>query len=471
MHNALARRLAFLIACIAGCTWTIAARAAPSILWINGLTGKFKRAELSLDKTTLYRQVPQGTICPWFRLPAGKATFEVTGSNNLNLTGDWEFPDNARVLFVTYGNEQAASRTVILPAVPKPGFQIFNAVPDAMIQAGANDGPAARAGFSLAIPPDGMARLLFADGAVWSIGLTASGPDDKDRSMFLTLHQAKCDGVHDVMASLIDTISGKSDEWMLGTSGGREPRDISQGGFRASFSPAPKQAPPPFDPVAIDWTKVKSQIAWFNATPHNQSLSIGGMMVFRKLRAGSLANFAPWPSGTYDCESHTNPGNRTGKTTFTLGETKRVVLISISQNNQKPRIIPIKSLPGTTASASREKPKTIVRIMNGFPSGELVLPTRFEGAKLESGAISKPVDVDATTAATGFPDRLLLATPSGKGLSLQPKSPGFATQPGDWVLLVFLNPSNPDALDYAWANFSNGTLLTREDFSAKKPEE
>ena len=45
------------------------------------------------------------------------------------------------------------------------------------------------------------------------------------------------------------------------------------------------------------------------------------------------------------------------------------------------------------------------------------------------------------------------------------------TQPGDWVLLVFLNPSNPDALDYAWVNFTHGTLLTREDFNAKLPEE
>jgi hypothetical protein len=360
---------------------------------------------------------------------------------------------------------------VLLPAAPKPGFQVFNAVPEAVLQTKDDAGPAARCGFSLAIPPDGMARLLFPDGAVWSVGMSLPATDNKESSLFLTLHQAKCDGAHDVMASVVDSISGKTDEWMLIAGSGREPKELSQGGFRASFTPAPKVSPPPFDPVTIDWSKVKSQIAWFNATPHNQSLAIGGMMVFRQLRAGSLAHFAPWPSGTYECESHTNPGDRIGKASFTLDDAKRVVLISISQTNQKPRIIPIEAAAASPANSSREKPTTQIRILNGFPSGELLLPTRFEGAKLASGAISTPLNLDTSTALMDFPGRLLLTTPAGDHLSLTPKSPDFTTQAGDWVLLVFLSPTNPEAHDYAWVNFSTGTLLAREDLAVKKHEE
>lgn len=473
MRTALAHRLVLFLACVAHGALAIPARAASAALWVNGLSGEFKRADLSLNKTGLFRQVPQGTICPWFPLPAGKSTFEVTGSANLNLTGDWEFPENTRVLFITHGKDKAASRTVVLPALPKPGFQVFNGVPDAMIQAGDKAGPAARPGFSLTIPPDGKAHLQFANGARWSIGMTAAARDAKDSAMILVLHQAKCDGAHDVMVSLVDSISGKSDEWMLGADGGREPKDISQGGFGALFTPAPDQPPPPFDPTAIDWTKVKSQIAWFNATPSNQSLSIGGMQVFRQLRAGSLAHFAPWPHGHYDGASQSNPGGQIGKASFSLDEAQRVVLVSISQINQPPRLVPVGAAgkPDDGTSTSRKKTSNIVRIMNGLPSGQLVLPARFDGAKLDSGSISPVVEVGAASAATGFPGRLLLATAAGKDLGIHPKSPDFVTRPGDWVLIVFLNASNPDALDYAWVDFAHGTLLTREDFSAKRAEE
>ena len=465
MHNAFARRLAFLIACTACGLSVMPAPAASAVLWINGLSGEFKRADFSLDQKTLFRQVPQGTICPWFPLPAAKASFEVTGAAGLNLTGDWEFPDNTRVLFITYGNQEAASRTLLLPANPKPGFQIFNAVPGAMVQAGENEGPAARAGFSLPVPNDGMARLSFPDGAAWSIRMTPPAPDAKDNSIFLVLHQAKCEGAHDLMASVVDSISGKFDEWMLVAGGGREARESSQGGFRASFTPAPIQPQPPFDAASIDWSQVKSQIAWFNATPHNQSLAIGGMMVFRQLRAGSLAHFAPWPQGRYDCESHTNPGDRIGKASFTLEDNKRVVLVSIGQVNQDPRLFAIEAAGG---SGGNRKPANTLRIMNGLPVGELVLPIRFEGARIESGGISKAVSMDP---ATPFTERVLLALAEGRDRSLQPKSPDFSAQPGDWVLIVFLNASDPDALDYAWVNFTTGTLIAREDLSAKKQEE
>jgi hypothetical protein len=465
MHNAFARRLAFLIACTACGISVTPAPAASAVLWVNGLSGEFKRADLSLDQKTLFRQVPQGTICPWFPLPAAKASFEVTGSAGLNLTGDWEFPDNSRVLFVTYGKEKAASRTLLLPSEPKPGFQVFNALPTAIIQTGENDGPAARAGFSLPIAPDGTARLSFADGAAWSIRMTPPAPDALQSSIFLVLHQAKCEGEHDVMIGVVDSVSGKSDEWMLVAGTGRDRRESSQGGFRAAFFPAPIQPQPPFDAASIDWSKVKSQIAWFNATPHNQSLAIGGMMVFRQLRAGSLAHFAPWPQGRYDCESHTNPGDRIGKASFTLDEDKRVVLVSIGRVNQDPRLFAIEA---AAAAGSNRKPANTIRIMNGLPVGELVLPTRFEGARIESGGISKAVGMDP---ATPFSERVLLALAEGRDRSLQPKSPDFSAQPGDWVLIIFLNASDPDALDYAWVNFTTGTLLAREDFSAKKQEE
>jgi hypothetical protein len=318
-----------------------------------------------------------------------------------------------------------------------------------------------------------MARLSFADGAAWSIRMTPPAPDALQSSVFLVLHQAKCEGEHDVMIGVVDSVSGKSDEWMLVAGAGRDPRESSQGGFRAAFSPAPVQPQPPFDAASIDWSKVKSQIAWFNATPHNQSLAIGGMMVFRQLRAGSLAHFAPWPQGRYDCESHTNPGDRIGKASFTLDEDKRVVLVSIGHLNQEPRVVPIQAAAtaGQSSASGRKNPPTTIRIMNGLPVGELVLPTRFESARIQSGAISKTVNFDATAAAAGFTERLLLALPASRDRSLQPKSPNFNTQPGDWVLIVYINAADPEALDYAWVNFTTGTLLAREDLGAKVPEE
>lgn len=470
MHTALARRLAILISCTVFGILAVHAPAEPAILWINGLSGEFKRADLALDKTTVFRQIPQGTTCPWFSLPKGKATFEVSGSAGLNLTGDWEFPDTTKALFITYGKEIAASRTVVLPTEPTAGFQALNAVGDALLQAGDKDGPAARAGFSLPIRPDGTARLTFADGAVWSIGLKAAVPDDIGVALFITFHQAKCDGAHDLMASVVDGVSGKSDEWMLIAGSGRESKEISQGSFRATFTPAPTLPAPPFDAATIDWTKVKSQIAWFNATPHNQSLAIGGMTVFRQLRAGSLAQFAPWPSGTYDCESHTNPGNRMGKASFTLDPEKRIVLVSIGLLDQQPRVVPIAALAtvGENSSSSRKNPPTTIRIMNGLPAGELVLSTRFEGARVESGGVSKAVNVEP---GVGFTDRVLLSLPESRDRSLQPKSPNFGTEPGDWVLIVYLNASDSEALDYAWVNFSTGTMLAREDLGAKPRDE
>ena len=332
-------------------------------------------------------------------------------------------------MLVSHGKEQHACRLVMLPDVRPGHSEWLNASDDGILEFAGDPGPAARPGFSLVA--DGARDLAFnfPDGARWVFTLARPDRTNADapeqwyprRPPGRRRRPARCDAPHAVAGKIrIPRVAAAP-----------PPPDAKSkrqrhGMISAVFQPPPVPAATAFDINAIDWTSVQSRLAWLNATSANQSLSISGHTVFRQIKAGSLAPFAPWPDGGFSCQSRANPGGLTGEHTFRLAKAGNAVLVSIARKNQSARLVHVHAIDSPAPRGGKKSVPARLRLLNAFPSGRLTLTTKDGPLTLDSGETSQPLD----------PARDLPQAPVLSGLTLTP--PG-----GTARLLIVPRPTSP----------------------------
>jgi hypothetical protein len=122
-----------------------------------------------------------------------------------------------------------------------------------------------------------------------------------------------------------------------------------------------------FDPAAVDWSKVKSRVCWFNGYQTREGLNFAcnGTVVFQREPSGALSGFVKWPAGKWEISVSGLRSGELGKFPLVVGERAKVFVLTTGAKGQALRSLVMASDLKAPVRLAR------VRVVNGFPAGTL----------------------------------------------------------------------------------------------------
>jgi len=426
---------------------------AASLRWIHLGTIDAGLVSLAIDGKIAYRKMPPGKATPWSNVLPGLRNLQIGSENNPGATFELEITKDQRITIVSVSDKSGdlQSRTFGVDT-PKGEVFVLNMLPSAMmglpeIQQKVIFGK----GFWL--PKDkAKTTVILADSEGFQGEVDFSRLGDSPRDSFLAILSSDDDGKpnlailrdRDSLFEISDESIDIPDELVAVVRIVSEGNVVGAGGF---------------DPMAVKWEEVESQIFWLNLAIDRDPcrLEIRGFPAMRRMPSGRGSGFVKWPAGEWKTDIVAERTNeKLASDNFSLSANASMGLISSGGGKYPHRLL---TLEGRSREESGSPAKSQIRFVNALPDGVLRSVVQYDPKPvtitLDPGEIGDVLPL----VKGGFPGATLDFTLGATKNQMVGKIPPMPSlPPGDWVVVIHLDQESFAAPVLTWVEMDKGAI-------------
>lgn len=423
--------------------------------WIHLGTIEAGLVNLAIDEKVAYRNMPPDKSTSWGNVPAGFHKFQIGSEKNPGASFELEITPEQKVVIVSVSdkNGDIQSRTVVLDAPEGEGF-VLNALHNSMMSLPETENKVIFGkGFRIPITKV-KTTIEFSDVEGLKGGLDFACMGDEPKSSYMAILSSDDGGKpqlsvlrdHDSLFETSNTHIEIPNELLASVRIISE-RTVLGGGA--------------FDPSAINWEEVESQIFWLNLMIGREPcrLEIGGFPAMRRMPSGRGSGFVKWPAGEWETSVVGESSNEKLDTSnFSLSSKSSIGLISSGGGKYPARLL---TLEGRSREKSSKAAKPQIRFINALPVGIIrsVIPYKPKSLILtmQPGEITEAVKLEKN----GFPGAALdlsLDKVKNQKISIIPPMPSVSS--GDWVVIIHLDQESFSAPVLTWVEMDKGAITT-----------
>ncbi len=427
---------------------------AASLRWIHlGAIGS-GMAGLAIDGKTAYQKMPPGKATPWGSVAPGLHRFRVASGTNSGSDFELDIAEDQMITLVSVSdkNGDVQCRTFGLDKAQGEIF-VLNMLPGAtMSLPESNQKAIFGKGFWL---PDDKPHttISLVDGVGFSGKVDITRLGDMAKGPYLAVICSNSDAKpslailrnHDSLFETGDksvVVPGELDALIKVVSEGN---DVAVGRF---------------EPAEINWEEVKSRIFWFNLAIDQSPcrLEIGDFPAMRRMPSGRGSGFVKWPAGDWKTDVVVERTNeKVGSGNFSLTPSGSIGLISSGGGKHPHRLL---TLEGRKSEESGSGQKSQIRFVNALPAGALEAGVQYDPQpvtiRLEPGKTSEIFPLENGV----FPGATIDFALGAADMPTTRIPPMRPMPPGDWVMVVHLDPETYASPVLTWVEMDKGAITS-----------